>query len=211
MLVKKRFAFFLFSFLFMTGFFSGYALGAPSSLEFHLDSPSARIVAIALAGLAVLCAWLLSYADFITNLGEESIGLAGIVRWFACGFLTGLLTAVIQVHWAARLNEHNFFRSIYESCGGLMIFSLVFWLIFRRNFWTIPASSTAKTPRIFGWLIFAFGLVMLSAGLFLAAGVKTWSPLGFISIGLWLSGIGLILVSAAMLFGARLAKKGWLG
>ncbi len=107
MLAKKRLAFFLFSFLFMAGFFSGYSLGVPSGLEFYLDSPSARIGAILLAGLFILCAWLLSYADFITSLGEERSGLAGMVRWYACGLLTGLLTSIIQVRWAAKLNEHT--------------------------------------------------------------------------------------------------------
>jgi hypothetical protein len=97
---------------------------------------------LTVAGISV-ASLMIWNSPFITNLDEkEGFGCSGLIRWVACGLMAGALIGLFEGALGRWLDEKNFFRPGLETLGPVFLFSLVYWLIFRKNFWTIDKNST---------------------------------------------------------------------
>ena len=184
MLAKSRTSAFILSLVFVGMTLLAYLLVSeffhPSiSLWFALKPWQIAVILLILLGIS----YGLSRSGIFMDLGEIGFGWQGLLRWFACGVLSGGLLAVYFGGILGRFPEKNFFRPGLEVFGQLGIPILLYTRIFRRRFLTnsVQLQNAGWSSSFLGWFFIIGGCIVAGAGwaVLLLVGLDTSKELLF--------------------------------
>lgn len=105
----------------------------------------------------------------VMDTGEDSFGWRGLLRWAACGLISGLLINLWYALAILPLDEKHIIRLLFEPFSALAIFALTYWLIFRKNLMTVhqsgpPGPAGRWVSRNMSWFILIGSLLLLLTG-----------------------------------------------
>lgn len=136
---------------------------AIDSLIPSAPSPGAEWIVLGiLAAVFAVVAFLLSRSDLVMGLDDAGFGWRGLANWALCGLLTGMFTSLTKATFLRWLGEDSFLDSCLNMFNPIAAISLAYWLVFRRNPFTIrqPKSAANKTftGQSLGWFLVLGGL-----------------------------------------------------
>lgn len=205
MLAKNKLSMFLLALLWMGSLIGSYAIlydytlrpAEPTGPD--LFSITGLLIWAATTLIFSLVAWNI---PFLSELDEkEGFGLTGFIRWLFCGLISGSLCGLYQAGLARWLDEHNFFRPALEVLVPPAIFALVYWLIFRRNPWSVKSSKpeppgNVQLTRFFGFFLVLFGAILIIFSLYAMYTLSKGNPVSIIrGVGIWLWGAAVIFLA----------------
>jgi hypothetical protein len=106
---------------------------------------------------------------FVAGMDEDAYGWKGLVRWAMCGLMIGMLLGLLYRLRPDGVEDNFLLEMLFDTALPLLICTLVFWLIFRRNFFAQVSRSSSSGPSLaaFRWFLITGGILIVGLGLFL--------------------------------------------
>lgn len=129
MLAKSKTSVLILSIVFITSFALSF-----SALYYSNNPEPITPVAIAVtAAVFLLIAFLISRSSIFMELDEKvGFGMQGLLRWFTCGVILGILIALLNVYLLPRI-DNRLFRTLVEIAGAAGAIFIAFWAAFQRS------------------------------------------------------------------------------